>query len=296
MFADRCAFGLAQIDEGDALFARAVKHDPADLLGQSLEGGFDVEVVEGREALQHLKIEGVAPVPAPDGAGAQSQVGKEHDARRVKELHRAQAIALRAGAHRIVEREQARFEFGQGMAADRAGKAVRKEMFVAAVHFGGNRAALGDAQCGLEGFGQTLTRSRCHFQPVDHHLDAVAGGLGEPGRIVEFMKTRRFAFGAHPHPHEALGAQVFKKIDVLALAIGDHRREHHQLRVRRQGECCVDHLRDALRLECLIGMVGAVGRADPGKEQPQVVVNLGDRADSGTRVVAGRFLLDRDGR
>ena len=96
--------------------------------------------------------------------------------------------------------------------------------------------------------------------------------------------------------HEALRAQVFKKVDVFALAIGDHRREHHQPGVRRQRQRRVDHLRDALRLECLIGMVGAVGGADPGKEQPQVVVNLGDRADGGAWVVAGRFLLDRDGR
>ena len=39
-----------------------------------------------------------------------------------------------------------------------------------------------------------------------------------------------------------------------------------------------------------------MGHADVGEEQPQVVVDLGDRADRRTRVRPGRLLLDRDGR
>ena len=41
--------------------------------------------------------------------------------------------------------------------------------------------------------------------------------------------------------------------------------------------------------------VGAVGRADGGVEQAQVVVDLGDGADGGAGAAAGGFLLDGDG-
>ena len=40
---------------------------------------------------------------------------------------------------------------------------------------------------------------------------------------------------------------------------------------------------------------GAVLHADAGVQQAQVVVDLGDRADGGPRVAAGRLLVDRDG-
>ena len=62
-----------------------------------------------------------------------------------------------------------------------------------------------------------------------------------------------------------------------------------------QGQHVVDHLRDGLRLECLV-VVGADGRAGAGEEQAQVVVDLGDGADRRARVVAGRLLLDGNGR
>ena len=41
---------------------------------------------------------------------------------------------------------------------------------------------------------------------------------------------------------------------------------------------------------------GQCGMADPGEQQPQVVVDLGDGADRRARVAAGALLVDRDGR
>src|SRR5471032_32407 len=55
----------------------------------------------------------VAAVPALDGARGQRQVRERDDAFRVKEFYVAQAVAFRAGAHRVVEREQTRFQFLQ---------------------------------------------------------------------------------------------------------------------------------------------------------------------------------------
>jgi hypothetical protein len=40
----------------------------------------------------------------------------------------------------------------------------------------------------------------------------------------------------------------------------------------------------------------AMQLADAGVENAQVVVDLGDRAYRGARIVPGRFLIDRDGR
>jgi hypothetical protein len=38
-----------------------------------------------------------------------------------------------------------------------------------------------------------------------------------------------------------------------------------------------------------------VRNPDPGPEESQVIVDLGHGADGGTRILAGRLLLDRDG-
>ena len=95
--------------------------------------------------------------------------------------------------------------------------------------------------------------------------------------------------------HEALRAQLLEEVGLLALAPDHERREDHDARVLGQREHVVDHLRHALRGE-RDAVLGAVRLADAGEEQAQVVVDLGDRADRGARVVAGRFLLDGDGR
>lgn len=36
--------------------------------------------------------------------------------------------------------------------------------------------------------------------------------------------------------------------------------------------------------------------SDSGKQNPQIIINLGYRPDGGTGIVAGRFLIDRNGR
>ena len=82
---------------------------------------------------------------------------------------------------------------------------------------------------------------------------------------------------------------------MLTLAVRDHGREDHQLRFLGHGERGVDHLRHALRFERNV-VVGAVRRTDAGKQQAQVVVDLGDGADGGARIMRGRLLFDRNSR
>ena len=80
---------------------------------------------------------------------------------------------------------------------------------------------------------------------------------------------------------------------VLALAAAHHRRQHVDARALGQRQHAVDHLRDGLALDRQPGR-GRIGHADARPEQPHVVVDFGDGADGGARVLRGGLLLDRD--
>ena len=80
----------------------------------------------------------------------------------------------------------------------------------------------------------------------------------------------------------------------LGLAVLDQRPEDEQPGPLRQGQHLVDDLLDALALDGVA--VRAVRDADPGEQQPQVVVDLGDRADRRSRVRRRALLVDRDRR
>jgi hypothetical protein len=97
------------------------------------------------------------------------------------------------------------------------------------------------------------------------------------------------------HAREALGPQLLEQLAVLALAPSHHRREHHELGALLEGHHLVDDLLRRLRLDRTAAVV-AVGVPDPGPQQPQVVVDLGDGADRGARVARSGLLVDGDGR
>ena len=81
----------------------------------------------------------------------------------------------------------------------------------------------------------------------------------------------------------------------LAFAAADDRREHVDALVLRVEHHHVDDALERLAGDFLAA-VRAVRHADVGEQQPQVVVDLGDRADRRSRVRAGGLLLDRDRR
>ena len=142
----------------------------------------------------------------------------------------------------------------------------------------------------LERLGQTLADVIAYLEAVDDHLDGVLLVQLEIGRVVELIDL-----AIDPRTDIALGMQLGEQLVILALALGDHRGQQHQLAALRQRENLVDHLADRLRLERLA--VGRTARrAGPREEQPQIVVDLSDRADRRTRVMAGGLLFDRDRR
>ena len=129
-----------------------------------------------------------------------------------------------------------------------------------------------------------------HLHPVDHHVDVVFLGLLQLGQVGGLV-----GLAVDPKAHIALALHLGEQLGELALAVAHHRGQHHQAGVGRQGHHGVDHLAHALSLQRHM-VVGAEGRAGAGIQQAQVVVDLGDGAHGGARVVAGGLLLDADGR
>src|SRR3990172_5220417 len=99
---------VAEVSKRYRLVPAAVQDDVADLFRQARERRFEIEAIMPRERLEHLEVEGVAPVPAADRPGRERERGIGDHAFRIEELAHAQAVAHGAGARRVVEREQPR--------------------------------------------------------------------------------------------------------------------------------------------------------------------------------------------
>src|SRR5487761_1643157 len=123
-----------------------------DALRKLRPGHLDIEAVVARERLDELKVVAVAAIPAAHRAAGERQVGMHHDALGIEELLRAEAVARRAGAGRVVEREELRLEGRHAVAADRACMAAGEDELRALrlIQEGETREAAGEPQCRLE--------------------------------------------------------------------------------------------------------------------------------------------------
>ena len=146
------------------------------------------------------------------------------------------------------------------------------------------------AERGLDALRQALLEPRRQHQAVDHQLDVVLLLLVELGRLVQLVQP-----AVDLDPLKALALELGQLLSVLALAATHDRRQQIEPGALGQGHDLVDHLRDRLALDRQAGR-GRVGDADPGEQQAQVVVDLGDRADGRARIARGGLLLDRDRR
>ena len=204
--------------------------------------------------------------------------------------------ALGAGAERGVERERARFELvhGQGVVVG-AGHLLRVPTFTPGV-LGiqvdevDDQDARGQAERGLHRVGQPTFGARVIAlgdKSVDHDLDGVLLLLLQGGRLDQGDDLTVDA-GAR----ETLGLELAEHLDELALAGLHHRRQHLEAGVFGQLQQTVDDLLRALSGDGL-ATHRAVRSAGAGKQQPEVVVDLRDRADGGPGVAVGRLLVDR---
>ena len=125
-----------------------------------------------------------------------------------------------------------------------------------------------------------------HFKAVDHDINGVLFLLVELGQLVQFAEL-----AVDPGPDKALGAQFFKHRKMLALALANYRRQQHQFAALRLRQHQVDHLAHGLGFQRNV-VIRAARDTYAGIQQTQVIVDFGDGANRGTRVVRGRFLLD----
>ena len=101
-------------------------------------------------------------------------------------------------------------------------------------------------------------------------------------------------FPVDSYPDEAALPHVLEQLAEFALPSPHHWGEHLDAGLLRPAEHGVGDLGGALAGDRR-AVVGTVRDADPRPEQAQVVVDLGDGADGGPRILSGGLLLDRDG-
>ncbi len=274
-----------------------MQHDAADILGQQLPGQVDIEAVVLRQRGDHREVIGIAAIPAAHRARRQRQLRMADYPRGVEELGHAQPVASRARTHRRVEREQPRFQLRQRVVAHGAGILRREQQGLAfgLIHRLHDGHAVAELERGLEGLGQALLDLGTRLEAIDHRLDGVLLAQSQRRHRVDFVHM-----AVDAHARVALRAQLLEHLQVLALAFAHHGCQQHpalagERLVGLHRQHLVDHLADGLRLQREV-VVRAARSADARVQQAQVVVDLGDRADRRTRVVAGGFLLDRDRR
>ncbi len=275
-----------------ALLAGAVEKDVFLGFLQFRPGLIDVDVVGlGDRGDQPAPVGGNAAVPRLQGTLAQRQGRVGDDQLGVDHFLEAEAVAAVAGAVGRVEGEDPRLQLGDRGAAVEAGELLREEQLglvgVDELDFDQPR---GDPRGGLDRLRQPAPQLRFHHQTVDHDRDVVFEFLVEDDVFVEAAQL-----AVDLGPRVALEPHLLEQFAVFAFAPADDRRHHHEFLAVLDRHQPVDDL--------LLGLAGDLGAAlgaervaDPRPEQPQVVVDLGHRADGRARVPRGGLLVDRDRR
>ena len=115
------------VGEADLGFAGAVEDRVLRLLRQILPLGFEGEAVVLAQGEQRLHVIGRARFrPRRNGAAAQGALLVGNDQLGIDVLLDAEPAAFRAGAERVVEREQPRLDLRDGEAGHRAGEFFRE--------------------------------------------------------------------------------------------------------------------------------------------------------------------------
>ena len=249
----------------------------------------------------------MAAGPRGDGPLVEGEVGVGHHQLGGHLVAGAEAVAAIAGAVGRVEREVARRQLLEAAVAVGADEVLGErerlgvgQLLELVLRGAGARAgddldlghAVGELEGGLEGVGEPPLDAVAAHQAVDDDLDGV---LLVAGEVDGLAGADLDEVAVDPGPGEALAGEVLQEGLVGALAPPDHRRQHLEAGALGELEDAVDDL-----LGRLAGDGGAalraVGLADAGPEQAEVVVDLGDGADGGARVAAGGLLVDGDGR
>ncbi len=208
VLAGHAAAAVVDVAEGDLVVAAAIEHDVLLVTGQVLPWRLEGEAVVLGDRLQLAEVVDTAPVPALDHAFGQGQLRVADQLVGVEHLLHAQAVAGGAGAGRVVEREHARFELGDGVAAHRAGEARREgDVLGLAIHEVHHGDAVGQVERGLERLRQALLEPLAHLDAIHHHADVVLLVLVQRRDVVELQRL-----AVDHHPDEALSAQLGEQL------------------------------------------------------------------------------------
>jgi hypothetical protein len=197
-------------------------------------------------------------------------------------------VASFASSERAVEGERARLELGDAVSAIGAGELLRVELFFA-IDDGDYDESIGQLGGGFKRGFDALLAAGLEREAINHHFDGVILTAVERDFFVERMEDAIDA-GAH----EALARELFEVLFILAFSAAHDGREDHNPLALRDSEDLLQDLLAALARD-FDAAGGAVGDADGGVEDAQVIVNFGDGADGGARATVGGFLLDGDG-
>ena len=276
------------------LLAGSVEDDVELLVGQLADGSVGREVKLAGHGLHHAGVPRVGRAgagPRHDRALQQGQRAVVDDQRRVNLKLVAQAGAGGARAVGTVEAEGARLDFGQADAAGDAGELLAEGQVVLA--FAPHRQhALALAQRRFHRFGDPVRFGvAADDETVNHDVDVVPLLLVQV-QVVGLLDQHDFAVDAEADEPAAPGG--LEDLPVLALLAADLGGQQGYAGGLGQGQDGVDDLLHGLAGDG-VAALGAVGPADAGEEQAQVVVDFGHGADGGAGVVGDALLVDGDG-
>ena len=222
--------------------------------------------------------------PAVDGLGL-----VRHYQVRVYLYLDAQPVAFRAGAVGGIEREQPRFQFGEADAAGGAGVLLAVEGRRLAAGLFHAYETLGLAEGQFHGLAEALAFPGADGELVHEQVDIVLDVALEVRRGFE-----RTHFSVHLRLGKAALLQTGEQFLVGAAAAAHQRREEPGLFAAVLGKYFGGY---ALRRPGLYRLMASRAERAAGlcEQQAQVVVDLGDGAHGGTRVLGRGMLLDGDG-
>ena len=274
--------------------ARSVDQDIFHFVAVLFKGRIQAEIIFLRQRPQNGVGEAsriVAGLPAHhrDGSLVDAPALVRNHQIHVKFHLIAQAVALRTGAEGIVEGKAPGFDLIDADPAVRAGEALAEGHGLPADHIH-EKQALRERQHAFNGIRKPSVDSGLHHQAVHHDLDIVLDIFIQLNLFRQLIQA-----AVHAHPHVAAALRPLQHLGVFALPSTDHRGQELDPGSFRQRQDLIHHLIHGLFFD-LLAALRAVGDADAGIEQTEIIIDLRHRPHRGTGIAVGGFLVDGNGR
>ena len=217
-------------------------------------------------------------------------------------LAESQSLTGRAGAAGGIEAKEARFGLRHAAMAMRTGQVFAEQMIdgmPAVGHILRNHTAIAQFKRGFNRIGQARFKGA---GIIGLHIFSAANdeAVDDDFNIMDDITIQFDVFiqvadsPVHPHPRKALLADVLQDFDMIAFFAMNNGRQDLNAAVGRHILHLVDNLLGALG-RYPFAANRAVRHTHAGIQQTQIIINLGDGADGGARVVTDAFLIDGHG-